>query len=77
MEGLLGEIDQAIKARAAAGEDEAGGDLSVEAGALEIVADEREKFHGARLDDVGEHASEDGTWRAVAYAGDFDGSVFV
>src|SRR5580658_4641995 len=77
MERLLGEIDKAVEARAATGEDEAGGDLAVEAGALEVVADEREKFHGARLDDVGEHAGEDGARRAVADAGDFDGSVLM
>src|SRR5580692_3415981 len=77
MEGLLGEIDQAVEASAASGEDKAGGDLSVKAGALEVVADEREKFHGARLDDVGEHAGENGARRAVADAGDFDRGVFV
>ena len=77
MEGVLGEFDQAVQASAATGEDEAGGDLSVEAGALEVVADEREELHGAGLDDVGEHAGEDRARRTVAYAGNFDGSVFV
>src|SRR5277367_763159 len=31
---------------------------------------------GARLDDIGEHAGENGTRRTVADAGDFDGGVF-
>ena len=62
--------------RAAAGENEAGGNLRFEAGAAEFVADQHQQFLSARLDDFGEHAREHGARRAVADAGDFDGGVF-
>ena len=70
---VLGQFDQAGKARAAAGKDQAGGDLRVEAGAFEFVAHQREQFLGARLDNFVEHARKNGARRAVADAGDFDG----
>ena len=68
---------EAVQARAAAAQNESGGNLRVEAGALQFVANQREQFLRARLDDVGEHARENGARRTIADAGDFDGAVFL
>ena len=74
---LLGQFDQAVELRAAAGENESGGNLRFETGAAQFVADQRQQFLRARLDDVRQHAREDRARRAVAHAGDFDRAVFV
>ena len=73
---MLGQFDQAVKIRAAAGQHQARGNLRVEAGALQFVADQREQFLRSRLDDFVQHAREDSARRAVADAGDFDGAIF-
>ncbi len=75
VERLLDDVIEAAQTRAAAGENESSGNLAVQASALEIVANEREQFHGARLDDVGQHVREDRARRAVANAGDFNRAV--
>src|SRR5690242_380537 len=75
MEGLLGEFVQVVQARTATSEDKSGGNLVIQAGALQIVADQRKQFHGARLDDVREHVRENGARRAVADTGNFDGAI--
>ena len=76
IEHALGQFDQAVQMRAAAGQHEAGGDLRFEAAALQFVANQREQFLRARLDDFVQHARENGARRAVADAGDLDGDVF-
>src|SRR5712692_3538926 len=75
MKGLLGKFLEPVQARAAAGKNEPGGNLAVEAGAVQIVTNQRKQFHGARLDDVREHVREDGPWRTVAHTGNLDRTV--
>src|SRR4029077_11664429 len=75
-ERFLGKFVQAMEARAAAREDKSRWNLAVESGALQIVTDEREQFHGARLDDVCEHVREDVARGSVADTGDLDGTIF-
>src|SRR4029077_12134368 len=61
---------------AAARQNKSSGNLAIESGALQIVADERKQFQGARLDDVREHVSKNGARRTVAHAGNFDRAFF-
>src|SRR5260370_17527084 len=75
MERLLGKFRQPVEAGAAAGKDKSSRDLAVKPGALQIVANHGEQFHGARLDDVREHVREDGAWGTVADAGNLDRAV--
>src|SRR5947207_8478576 len=75
MERMLDEIIEAAQTRAAAGKNKSGGHLAVEADALEVVANQREQFHGARFDDVREHVRENLARRAVADAGDFQRAI--
>src|SRR5216683_7550421 len=75
MERLLGKFRQPVEPSAAAGEDKSGRDLAVKPSALQVVANQRKQFHGARLDDVREHVREDGAWRTVADAGNLNGTV--
>src|SRR5258708_33104021 len=75
MERLLGKFLQAVEARAAPRQDESGGDLAVKPSALQIIANQGEQFHGARLDNVRKHVREDGPRRTVAHAGNLDGTV--
>src|SRR5229473_2975672 len=66
-----------MEACAAACQDKSCGDLAVKAGALQIVANQGEQFHGTRLDDVRQHVRKDGPWRPVAHAGNLDRTVFL
>src|SRR5690242_13610104 len=75
MERMLDEVIQATQTRAASGENKSRGHLAVEADTLEVVANEREQFHGARFDDVREHVRENLARRAVADAGDFQSAI--
>src|SRR2546430_10682828 len=75
MEGLLDDFIEAAQARAASGENEPGGNLAVEPGALEVVAHQAKQFHGARFDNVGEHVRKNLARRAVADAGNFNRGV--
>src|SRR5437762_3060163 len=77
VKGLLHHFDQAIEARAATGKNKAGRNLRVKTGAAHFVADQRQKFLGARLDDVGKHAREDRARRAITNACDFNRCVFL
>jgi hypothetical protein len=74
---LLHHFDQPIEARAATGKNKAGRNLRVKTGAAHFVADQRQKFLGARLDDVGKHAREDRAGRAITNACDFNRGVFL
>src|SRR5215472_10737171 len=76
VKGLFHQFIQAIQTSAAAGKDKSGGNLAVQAGALQVVADQRKQFHGARLDDVRERVRENGARRAVTDAGNLNGAVF-
>src|SRR5690242_8934925 len=64
-----------METRAAARQNKSSGNLAIEAGALQIVADHGEQFHGARLNDVRQHVRENGSRRPVTDAGDFDGTI--
>ena len=63
-------------ARHAAGENKTSGNLLKQAGALQIVANQREQFLCARLDDFCKRASKNCARRPVTDAGNFDGAVF-
>src|SRR5260370_24240213 len=75
MASLLRKFRHQGGAGAAAGEEKSSRDLAVKPGGLQIVANQGEQFHGARLDDVREHVREDGAWGTVAYAGNLDRAV--
>ena len=77
MKGSLCQFIQSAQASATAGQNKSGGNLAVEAGALQVVADQREQFHRARLDDVRKHVREDGARRAIADAGNFNRAIFL
>jgi len=77
MKCLFGHFLKAGEPRAAARENEASGNVSLEASALKIVTNEREKLSGARFEDVGEHASKNRARGAITHACDFNGSVLV
>ncbi len=75
IENIFGQFAEAGEMRAATGENQAGGNRGFDAAAAELVADQHQEFMGARLDDIGEHAGENGARRTVADAGDFDGGI--
>src|SRR5690348_4556312 len=75
MKRMLDEVIEAAQARAAASENKSGGHLAVQAGALKVVANQREQFHGARFDDVREHVRKNLSRWAVADAGDFQRAI--
>src|SRR6266705_1515712 len=77
VERLLHHFNQPVKARAATGENKARRNLRVKTCAAHFIADQCQKFLGAWLDNVGKHAREDGAWRAITNAGDFNRSVFL
>ena len=76
VESLLGEFKQAVEPGAAAGQHEACGNLLVQAGTLQIVANQCEQFlaRGSMIS-VSMRAKISAR-RAVADAGNFDGAVF-
>src|SRR5262245_34045295 len=75
VEDFLGELDGALHLRAAAGQHDAGRDRLLEARAPELVADQREQFLVARLDDLGERLAREPARRTVADRGHLDGFV--
>src|SRR5713101_5378230 len=77
MEGLLCQFLQPVEPRAATRQNKSSRDLAVKPGALQIVANQRKQFHGARLDDVRQHVRKDGPWRTVAHAGNLNCTVFL
>src|SRR5215472_1281586 len=77
MEGVLDEVVEAAQARSAAGENKSGGHLAIEALALDVVANEREQFHSARLNNICQHVGKDLARRAVANAGDFERAIIL
>src|SRR5713226_3827185 len=77
MERLLGKLIEPAQASPAARQNKSGRDLAVQSGALQIIAEEREQFHGAGLDDVRQHVRENGAWRTVADAGNLDRTIFL
>src|SRR6266566_3110557 len=75
MERLLGEFIKPVQARAATRQDKSSGKLAIKSGALQVIANQRKQFHGARLNDVRQHVRKDGSWRAVTDAGNFDSAI--
>src|SRR5258706_16281073 len=76
VEILFRKIEQTVQFCAAARQHESRGNLPVEPGALQVIANQSEQFLGARLDDVRELARENCARRAVADAGDLDWMIF-
>src|SRR5213593_1525323 len=75
MEGLLDQFSEPVQARAAARQDKSCGELAVQPGALQVVANQRKQFHGAWLDDVRQHVREDGPRRTITDAGNLDCAI--
>src|SRR5581483_10048348 len=71
-ENLFGELRHAFEENGAARENRAGRELLEKTGVFDALANRREHFLGARLDDVGEHAPRATTGCVSADAGDLD-----
>ena len=76
IEHALGQLHQAAQVRSAAGQHSPAGIMRVQSAALQFVANQREQFLRARLDNFVQHARENGARRTVADAGDLDGAIF-
>src|SRR5215467_2125612 len=75
MKRMLDEVVQPAQARAPTDKNKSSRHLAIEASTLEVIANQREKFHSARLNNIGEHMGKDLARRAVADAGDFECAI--